>query len=101
MIRAALSPTAERDIHEIIEWIASENPVAARGFRVAPDKQANTIGDHPRIGALMPHLASPPIRFLPIRGFPHIVVYSLDRDPPLIVRVLHGARDLPEVLRDS
>ena len=101
MTRAALSPTAERDILEIIEWIASENPVAARGFRVALDKLANTIGDHPRIGALKPHLASPPIRFLPIRGFPHVVVYTPDRDPPLIVRVLHGARDLPEVLRDS
>ena len=101
MTRAVLSPAAERDILEIIEWIASENPVAARGLRVAVDKLAATIGEHPRIGALKPHLASPPIRFFPIRGFPYVVVYTPDRDPPLIVRVLHGARDLPEVLRES
>ena len=101
MTRAALSPAAERDILEIVEWIAAENPVAARGFRVALDKLAANIGEHPRIGTSRPHLASPPIRFLPIRGFPHVVVYTPDRNPPLIVRVLHGARDLPEVLRES
>ena len=100
MTRAVLSPAAERDILETIKWIAAENPVAARGFRVALDKLAATIGEHPRVGALKPHLASPPIRFLPIRGFPHVVVYTPERSPPLIVRVIHGARDLPEVLRE-
>ncbi len=101
MIRAALSPAAERDILEIVAWIASENPVAAEGFRMALDKLAAIIGGHPRTGASKPHSASPPIRFLPIRGYPCVVVYTPDRDPPLIVRVLHGARDLQEILRDS
>ena len=101
MIRAALSPAAERDILEIVAWIASENPVAAEGFRMALDKLSAIIGEHPQVGASKPHLASPPIRFLPIRGYPYVVVYTPDRDPPLIVRVLHGARDLPEILRDS
>ncbi len=101
MTRAALSPAAERDILEIVEWIADENPAAARGLRTALDKVATTIGAHPRIGALRAHLASPPIRFLPIRGFPYVIVYSPERDPPLILRVLHGARDLPEVLRET
>ena len=100
MTRAVLSPAAERDILGIVAWIAGENPVAARGFREALSELATAIGEHPRIGTPKPHLASPPIRFLPIRGFPYIVVYTPDRDPPLIVRVLHGARDLPEVLRD-
>ena len=70
MTRAALSPAAERDILAIIEWIAAENPVAARGFHMALDRLASTIGEHPLIGALKPHLASPPTRFLPIRGYP-------------------------------
>ena len=100
MTRAELSPAAERDILEIVEWIADENPVAARGFCVALDSLATTIGQHPRIGPLKSELASPPIRFLPIRGYPYVVVYTPDRDPPLILRVLHGARDLPEVMRE-
>ena len=101
MTRAVLSPAAERDILAIIEWIAAENPIAAKGFRVALDRLAETIGEHPLIGALKPHLASPPIRFVPIRGYPYVVVYTPDRSPPLIVRVLHGARDLPDALRGS
>ena len=100
MTRAVLSTAAERDILEIVEWIAVENPAAARGFRASLDNIATTLGDHPRIGALKPELASPPIRFIPLRGYPYIVVYTPDRDPPLILRVLHGARDLPEILRD-
>ena len=64
------------DRSPIIEWIAADNPLAARGFRVALDKLADTIGADPLIGVLKPHLASPPIRFLPIRGFPHVVVYT-------------------------
>ena len=47
MTRAVLSPAAERDILEVIEWISAENPVAAKGFRVALDKLAATIGEHP------------------------------------------------------
>ncbi len=101
MTRAVLSPAAERDILAIIEWVAAENPVAARGFRVALDRLAETIGEHPLVGALKSHLASPPIRFLSIRGYPYVIVYTPDRDPPMIVRVLHGARDLPDALRGS
>ena len=66
---------------------------------MALDRVAATIGEHPLIGALKPQLASPPTRFLPIRGYPYVVVYTPNRSPPLIVRVLHGARDLPEVLQ--
>ena len=58
MTRAVLSLAAERDIIAIIEWIAAENPVAARGFRVALDRLADTIGANPLIGVLKPHLAS-------------------------------------------
>ena len=66
---------------------------------MALDKLAAIIGEHPQTGASKPHLASPPIRFLPIRGF--CLRYTPDRDLPLIVRVLHGARDLPEILQES
>lgn len=40
MTRTVLSSAAERGIVAIIEWIAAENPVAAKGFRVALDKPA-------------------------------------------------------------
>ncbi|MBT6096001.1 MAG: type II toxin-antitoxin system RelE/ParE family toxin [Rhodospirillaceae bacterium] len=95
---ANFSPAAERDLLEIVEWIANDNPIAAKGFVVAVEKAARSIGEHPQMGTSRPDIASPPVRFLAIRGFPHVVVYTPDRTPPLIIRILHGARDLPEVL---
>ena len=51
-------------------------------------------------GTRRPELAPDPYRFAVVRGFPYIVVYNASMRPPTIVRVLHGARDLPEVLSD-
>jgi toxin ParE1/3/4 len=51
-------------------------------------------------GARRPELAPDPYRFAVVRSFPYIVVYNASTRPPSIVRILHGARDLPDVLRD-
>jgi len=36
-----------------------------------------------------------------LTGFPYLIVYNDARRPPLILRILHAARDLPEALRDG
>jgi toxin ParE1/3/4 len=51
-------------------------------------------------GTRRPELATDPYRFAVVRGFPYIAVYDASARPPNIVRIVHGARDLPEVLRD-
>jgi toxin ParE1/3/4 len=61
---------------------------------------ARHLGEHPQIGTLRPELADDPYRFAVVRGFPYLVVYNSSLRPPRIMRILHGARDLPEVLRD-
>ena len=40
-------------------------------------------------------------RFLSLPGFPYVIVYNAERDPPLIVAVLHTARDLGRALQDK
>jgi plasmid stabilization system protein ParE len=45
-------------------------------------------------------LAPQSTRFLVVSSFPYVIVYDASREPPLILRVLHGARELPELLRD-
>jgi toxin ParE1/3/4 len=45
-------------------------------------------------------LADERYRFVTLTSSPYLIVHNADRLPPLIVRILHGARDLPEVLRD-
>jgi len=45
-------------------------------------------------------LADEPLRFGVVRGFPYLALFDPTTNPPVILRVLHGARDLPELLRD-
>jgi toxin ParE1/3/4 len=95
-----LAPQARRDLLAAAGWIANENPSAAVALRDAVVAAATRIGLHPRIGALRTELARQSIWFLVVSGFPYVIVYDASREPPLILRVLHGARELPELLRD-
>ena len=100
MSAAVLAPAARRDLLAAVRWIIKDNPAAARGLRDGAVRAAERIGEHVHIGALRPELAGEPYRFVTLTGFPYVIVYNAGRRPPLIVRILHGARDLPEILRD-
>jgi toxin ParE1/3/4 len=97
---AVFSPRARRDLLAAAQWIAQDSPDAARGLRDAVAAAAENIGAHPQMGVLRPDLTEEPYRFLALTGYSYVIVYNADRKPPLILRVLHGARDLPELLRD-
>ena len=98
MTPAILLPRARRDLREAVHWIASDNPDAAHRLRNAVVTAAHRIGTHPEIGMVRPEYADKPIRFLVLTGFPYVLVYNAAGTPPRIVRVLHGARDIPSVL---
>jgi len=83
-----------------LAWISQENPRAAQDMRNAVRHAAQLLGEHPELGKQRRDLAPETVRFLVLRGFPYIVVYRANAVPPRILRVLHGARDLPEVLQD-
>lgn len=100
MKRAILSSLARKEFLEAIRWIASDDPRAAQALRNAVYHAARNLGDHPLSGRERPDLALPPVRFLPLTAFPYIIVYDAALKPPMILRFLHGARDLPELLRD-
>jgi toxin ParE1/3/4 len=100
MTAAILSSRARRDLLQAVRWIQRDDPAAARALRDAVAVAAGRIGEHPDIGVSRPTLARAPYRFLPLTGFPYVLVYNAARRPPLIARVLHGARDLPEALEN-
>ena len=82
---------ARADLRAAVTWIAKDNPAAARALRIAAEDAAQRSGARPGIGR---H------RFLLLRGFPYLLVYTADTIPPRILRVLHTARDLPPLLAD-
>ncbi|KSB87429.1 hypothetical protein AS593_07895 [Caulobacter vibrioides] len=98
MSQAAFSPLARLDLVEAEAWIRADRPSAATGFRRAVLDAARLIFEQPNCGGERQEIAAAPHRFLVVRGFPYLLVYNADRRPPLIVRVLHGARDLPGLL---
>ena len=101
MTAAVLAPAARRDLLVAARWIAGDNPRAALALKSAVVRAARRIGKHPAIGVARPDLADPPVRFLTLTGFPYVMVYDVDQRPPLVLRVLHAARDLPELLREE
>jgi len=81
-------------------WIVQDNSRAGEDLRHSVRRAAKMLGEHPESGQQRLDLAPEAVRFLTLRGFPYIVVYRANSAPPRILRVLHGARDLPEVLHD-
>jgi toxin ParE1/3/4 len=100
VISTVLSPAARRDLLEAVRWVAKDNQAAARALRDTVVTTAQRIGEYRHFGFSRPDLAEEPYRFVVLTGFDYVVVYNADRNPPLILRILHGARDLPEILRD-
>jgi plasmid stabilization system protein ParE len=97
---ARIAPRARREAVEAARWIARDNPAAARSLQEAIEAAAGRIGRYPRIGVRRPDLAPAPYRFVQLIGYPYIVIYADDRVPPVIVRIVHAARDLRRLLRD-
>jgi toxin ParE1/3/4 len=97
-IRARLTRLALREFNEAARWISQDSPSAARALRNAVHRATVQIAEHPQVGVLRPELAPPPIRFVVVRGFPYLIAYDPYLRPPSIVRIVHGARDLPEAL---
>ncbi|MBL6458058.1 type II toxin-antitoxin system RelE/ParE family toxin [Belnapia sp. T6] len=88
-----------RDLREVVAWTERERPGVARALALAVRQAAIRIGDHPGIGAATPGLPSAADRLLPILRWPYVIIYRIGAGRPVIPRVLHGARDLPAVLR--
>ncbi len=97
---AILAPQAQKDLRAALRWIASDNPVAARGLRDTVDAAARLIGARPDIGRFRPELTSARYRFWSLTGFPYLLVYEASARPPRIARIVHTARDLPKVLAE-
>jgi toxin ParE1/3/4 len=96
-------PAADADVDELATHIASTNLEQGLRFCDAVQSTYALILDGPerwgRYGFGSPRLAE--LRKRSVLGFPnHLVFYRIDADMVEIVRVLHGARDIPAVLED-
>jgi toxin ParE1/3/4 len=94
---------ALRDVADIHLFIAMNNPAAADRFLTALQSSFRMLAQWPEVGpryqSNRAELAR--MRFWPVRRFPnYLIFYRVTAAPRRlhIVRILHGARDVPQVL---
>jgi toxin ParE1/3/4 len=93
-------PQAERDIEECFVFIGEENLDVGVHFLVAVEETIEFISKNPLVGSVRefknPQIKN--IRMMLVKGFHNYqIFYTVEAETIEIVRVLHGARDLPDV----
>ena len=86
----ALHPLAAQDITEIWEYIAADNPIAARRVREQIHSSIRALVAFPYQGHRRPDLTSRPLRFISVENY--LVAYAPDEKPLWILAVMHGRR---------
>lgn len=92
MPRVRKTVLAENDLDEIWFHIALDNSEAADALLDTIDKQSTSLVRNPRLGRARPELLEE-LRSFPVGNY--VLFYRPMDDGIEIVRVLHGARDLP------
>jgi toxin ParE1/3/4 len=94
-------PAAGRDIRQAIDWLKQESRPAAQGFKDDLHQAGHLLATQPGIGSRRYAGLFPDgdLRMLPLSRFPYLIFY-LERETSIdVLRVLHGARDLPPLLQ--
>lgn len=97
------TPQSRRDLVEAAEYISRDNPGAALRLLDAVEEEFRKLAEMPGMGALReftdPRLGE--LRSWPVKSFRnYLIFYRLATDSIEIVRVLHGARNIEEILGD-
>lgn len=76
-----------------------EHPEAGQRFLNAVDSTVKALLAQPELGRFRPEV-KPGLRSWAVEGFGNwIIFYRMGKESLRLVRVLHGARDLPRALR--
>jgi toxin ParE1/3/4 len=86
---------AEEDSREIWRYIATDNPAAADRLLRKIDAKLESYAEQPRMGTPRDTLA-PGLRSFPVGSY--LVFYRVVPEGIEVARILHGARDLKELL---
>ncbi len=95
------SAAAREDLRSIAGYIAQDNAPAAEPYCLSLIEIAETVGDFPRLGRVVPEADDENVR--EIVRHPYRIIYELfsGQPRPVILRVWHGARGTPELKRPA
>jgi len=93
-MQCLFSVIAERDLEEISDYIARDNPARAVSFLQEMRGQCLKITAYPEAAPLRPELGAG-IRMLPFGRY--LIFYTVHADHVRVERVIHGARNIPDL----
>lgn len=96
MKRFILTPRARRDVNDIWDYIAGDNIEAADRVLDALNNAMVKLAKSPGIGHWREELADKRHRFLLV--YSYLIVYRHETKPLQIIRILHAARDVQNIL---
>jgi toxin ParE1/3/4 len=94
MNRAIFSPVSRRDLREILDYIAQDSRVRARRFVDKLEQKCELLARSPHLGFECEDLL-PGMRVWPVGRY--LIFYRSVAAGTEIVRVVHGARDIPRL----
>ena len=94
-----LTARAAEDLNEIWDYIAGENIAAADRVLVALERMMVRLAQDPEIGHWRTDLADKRHRFIAV--YSYLIVYRPGTQPLQVLRVLHAARDVQEILQSD
>jgi plasmid stabilization system protein ParE len=91
------SPAARDDLHDIVGFIARDNPNRAMSFGYELISETDRLQEFPELGRSVPEYRDDNIREMIFR--PYRIVYRIDHEQRVceIARVWHSARGLPQL----
>lgn len=98
------SHRAEIDLSEVVEWIRQSSPASALRFVDAAEATIRRLAKSPGVGfrVQLTDAELVDLRCSPVRGFKRYLIFYRSSGSELeIVRVLHDARNLVELLRPN
>ncbi len=97
MAQIRWSLTASTDLQEIEDFIARDSVFHAVTFVDCIVESTATLLKTPHIGRVVPEFNRQDLREVIFRGYR--IVYLVQNDEVLILRVVHGARNLPGLIQ--
>jgi len=95
-----LTPQASEDLDAIWWAIAEHSQDAAGRVEMEILAACRLLAKHPRMGTKRRDISMMPVRFWTVTKFPnYVIVYRPETVPLQVAAILHGKRDLKEVLR--
>jgi toxin ParE1/3/4 len=94
MPRIALTPRAQQDLEDLFDYMDARQAHGSDLFAEKFDEACRLFLAHPSMGATAEELA-PSLR--QFRVWNYVVFYRPSADGLEIVRIIHGARDIPSL----